>query len=140
MTQPATLFSDHIAAWPDPAQTAARRCRDIFLRIAAEADIGPLDTSLKWGQLSWRPRRPRTGSTLRMVWLSETPDHLSLLVDCKTDLATRMSDLYPDLPANDGRRCIKISITAPLPEQAVAHLARMTFTYHLSRTSSANHR
>ena len=69
-----------------------------------------------------------------MGWNAEHPDHLSVFVDCKTDLAQRMYSLYPDAGLNDGRRQIRLSLSQPLPEQALSHLAEMTFTYHLSAT------
>ena len=96
-------------------------------------DIGPLDETLKWGQLSWRPIKPKTGSTLRVNWSTTSPTELAVFVDCKTDLAARMQTLYPNLPSNDGRRRIALDLNAPFPETALAHLAEMTFRYHLTR-------
>ncbi len=139
MTQihaPAPLLAI-IAQWSAPAQSAAWTCRTLFHDIAAQHDLGELDETLKWHQPSWRPKRARTGSTLRMGWMPNNPDRLTLFVDCKTDLAARMRDLYPDLPANDGRRALGIDLNAPLPEQALSHLASMTFTYHQKRRVSA---
>ena len=112
-------------------------CREMFHTIAAQAGIGTLDETLKWGQPSWRPIKPRTGATLRMDWDADSPDRLSFYVDCKTDLAARMRDIYPDLPLNDGQRHLAIDIRAPLPEQAVSHLAEMTFSYHRAKRQSA---
>lgn len=60
----------------------------------------------------------------------------SAVCRCKTDLAARMQTLYPDLPDNDGQRQLGIDLTAPLPVQAIGHLAQMTFRYHLDRRSS----
>jgi hypothetical protein len=117
-------------AWPAQAQQAFEACQSLFHRIATQADVGPLDESLKWGQPAWRPRKPRTGSTLRLHWSEKTPTELSVYVDCKTDLAARMQTLYPDLLANDGRRRIVLNLNAPLPETALSHLAEMTFCYH----------
>ncbi|MGJ8625409.1 MAG: hypothetical protein ACSHXB_00505 [Sulfitobacter sp.] len=126
-----------ISDWPEAAQHAILHCRTMFHDIATKADVGALDEALKWGQPSWRPVKPRTGSTLRMDWNPKFPNQMSLFVDCKTDLAARMQDLYPDLPANDGQRHLAISLDAPLPEQALAHLADMTFTYHRSKPKTA---
>ncbi|MFT6674686.1 MAG: hypothetical protein ACJAVM_000869 [Sulfitobacter sp.] len=122
-----------IAKWPGPAQQGLWACRAIFHDVAAQAGIGVLEESLKWGQPSWRPQRPRTGSTLRISWDAATPQILPLFVDCKTDLAARMQTLYPDLAANDGRRRIGFDLHGALPAQAIAHLAQMTFCYHLKR-------
>lgn len=133
---PAPLL-EHIAHWSEPAQNALWSCRAVFHDIAAQNALGPLDETLKWGKPSWRPKRPRTGSTLRMDWQPNAPHRLSLFVDCKTDLAARMADLYADVLTNDGRRAMGLALTAPLPEQAIAHLAQMTFTYHLKKTAAA---
>ncbi len=72
-----------------------------------------------------------------MGWSPATPDRLAFFVDCKTDLAARMRDIYPDLADNDGQRQLGIKLTEALPEQALAHLAEMTFTYHLARKARA---
>jgi hypothetical protein len=123
----------HIAHWSDPAQTALWRCRALYHQIAGEMDVGPLDETLKWQQPSWRPKRPRTGSTLRMSWQAAAPDTLNFFVDCKTDLAARMQSLYPDIGTNDGQRKITLPLTRPLPESALMYLAEMTFTYHRAK-------
>lgn len=129
---PAPLLA-HIKHWPDAAQARLWACRALFHQIAQDAKVGRLDETLKWGQPSWRPVAPRTGSTLRAGWHSDRAQMLSLFVDCKTDLAARMRDFYPHLPLNDGRRHLAVAIEGPLPQQALSHLAEMTFTYHRAR-------
>jgi len=133
---PAPLLA-RIIDWPKNAQHALWECRALFHDIAHKAEVGTLDEALKWGQPSWRPIKPRTGSTLRMDWNPTFPNRLSLFVDCKTDLAARMQDLYPDLPENDGQRHLAIALDKPLPQQAIAHLADMTFTYHRAKAKTA---
>ncbi len=133
---PTSLLSQ-IATWPAPAQHRLWACRALFHKVAEQAKVGALDETLKWRQPSWRPIKPRTGSTLRMDWSSKSPDFLSVFVDCKTDLAARMQDIYPDLPVNDGQRHMAIALEAALPEQALAHLAEMTFTYHCVKRQAA---
>jgi hypothetical protein len=133
---PAPLLSV-VTPWSDQARATLWACRNIFFDVAQDAGIGPLDETLKWGQPAWRPRRARTGSTLRMGWSAAKPAHLLLFVDCKTDLASRMRDLYPEMVENDGRRQMAVDLDHPLPEQAIAHLAQMTFCYHQSRRKAA---
>lgn len=127
---------DRILTWPRPAQEAALACRALFHGVAEARAIGPLEESLKWGQPAWRPVRPRTGSTLRLGWSEGQPDRLSLFVDCKTDLALRLKVTHPDLPFNDERRHIAVSLDTPLPEEAVIRLAEMTFCYHLRQQTA----
>ncbi len=126
-----------IATWPAPARDALLTCRNLFHQISKDRALGPLDEALKWGQPAWRPVKPRTGSTLRLWWSDAQPDHLAVFVDCKTDLAARMGDLYPQLPENDLQRRLSFSLDAPFPEQAMSHLADMTFAYHLNKRRNA---
>ncbi|WP_299297883.1 hypothetical protein [uncultured Tateyamaria sp.] len=128
---------DLIANWPDRVQLAFARARTVFCDVADAAEVGPLDESLKWGQPAWRPRRARTGSTLRMTWSPETPDHLLVYVDCKTDLAEQMEARFPGQFDNDGRRAMTFEIGADLPEDALWQLAYLTFTYHRNKRASA---
>ncbi|MBD3663524.1 DUF1801 domain-containing protein [Sulfitobacter aestuariivivens] len=126
-------FRSRIADWPEPARTAFDQLRQIFLECADAVQVGPPEESLKRGQPAWRPLKPRTGSTARIDWHADAADLLSLYVDCKTDLAVRMRALYPDLPVNDGQRHLAIDLHAPVPTQAISHLAEMAFTYHLAK-------
>ena len=127
-----TGITQTIASWSPDAQAACRSCAALFDSVAAEAGIGALDNSLKWGQPSWRPIKPRTGATLRLGWSNAAPDTLSIYVDCKTNLAARFSDIYPAI-VNDGRRMISFSMPLDGQQTALRHLAAMTFTYHLRK-------
>lgn len=118
------------AHWPNAAQNTALSVRTLCWRVAEAAGIGPLSESLKWGQPAWRPIKPRTGSTLRISWRADAPDRLDLFVDCKTDLAARFTAQFPDAFDSDARRRLTIATVAPVPEDALRHLAHQTFTYH----------
>ncbi len=133
MTHADPAVLETVTHWPEAAQATFWHVRTLCHSAADDADIGPLGESLKWGQPAWRPTRPRTGSTLRASWAPGVADRLMLYVDCKTDLAQRAQTLYPDAFDNDGRRALGVSLSAPLPEDAIAHLAQMTFTYHVVR-------
>lgn len=125
-----------IADWPQAAQDHLKAARRIACDMAQSAAIGPLEESLKWGQPAWRPRAPRTGATLRLNWSPSHPDHLMALVDCKTDLASQMSISFPGQFLNDGRRSLSFDLAHPLPGDAFAQLAHLTFTYHRRKTAS----
>ncbi|MEH6522153.1 DUF1801 domain-containing protein [Sulfitobacter sp.] len=127
MTHP---FSNTTATWPDPAREQFNTMRELILNAAQEADVGPMEESLKWGQPAWRPKRPRQGSTLRLSWQDNAPQALALYVDCKTTLSATMRDIYPLEFEYETNRALRLSIGAPLPKQAIDHLARLTFTYH----------
>ncbi|WP_299280488.1 hypothetical protein [uncultured Tateyamaria sp.] len=122
-----------IAGWPGAAQHRFGQMRALFLDVAAQADIGPLDESLKWAQPAWRPRKPRIGSTLRLNWSPSVPDRLITYVDCKTDLAGQMATRFPGAFHNDGRRSLGFDLDTDLPTNALWQLAHLTFTYHLTK-------
>jgi hypothetical protein len=125
-----TPFDSTIASWPAPARDQFNDMRALILKAAQDADVGPLDESLKWGQPAWRPRRARQGSTLRLNWQDSAPQSLTLYVDCKTTISDTMRDIYPTEFEYETNRALRVPIGAPLPIQAIDHLARLTFTYH----------
>jgi len=127
----------HTATWPTQAQSHFSDLRHIVQQVATSADIGPLDEALKWGQPAWRPKRARTGSTLRVDWSPATPDRLLAFVDCKTDLAAQMDTRFPGQFHNDGRRALAFDLDGPLDRDAVWQLAHLTLTYHRAKRASA---
>lgn len=64
---PTELLS-RVKTWPAPAQTAFSTLRGLGHAAANDLEIGPLEESLKWGQPAWRPVKPNTGSTMRVMW------------------------------------------------------------------------
>ncbi|MEL6884826.1 MAG: DUF1801 domain-containing protein [Pseudomonadota bacterium] len=127
---------DRIGSWSDIAQARFFDLRTLVHDVAAAADIGPLDESLKWGQPAWRPCRPRTGSTLRADWSPAAPDRFDLFVDCKTDLAARVTEAFPRDFDSDGQRCLSVPLDRPLATDALWHLAFATLTYHRAKRLS----
>ena len=129
MTRPHTI-SNAIADWPQAAQNSLWVCRDIICDVAGRAAIGPLQETLKWGQPSWLPKRPRIGSTLRINWSDTDPDHLTLYVNCNTSLGETMRELYPDAFRHEGNRALSFRLDQPAPTDAIDHCAFLTLTYH----------
>lgn len=132
---PAAIL-DQITRWPASAQLQLQSMRTVFHNVAEAAEVGPLDESLKWGQPAWRPRSPRTGSTLRLNWSAADPARITAYVDCKTDLAAQMQLRFPDLSGNDGRRALHFDLLAP-DADSLWQLAFLTFTYHRAKHGSA---
>lgn len=127
MTDP---FAATLASWPVPACAAFAQIRAVILTAAREAEAGPLQESLKWGQPAWRPARPGQGSTIRLMWEDKVPQSLALFVDCKTTLSATMQEIYPTEFQYENNRALRMPLTAALPLAAIDHLARLTFTYH----------
>ena len=123
-------FLDKLSQWPDPAQARFVEIRDIIL--CAAQDICPVGESLKWGEPAWRPVKQRQGSTLRVSWSPMHAATLGVFVNCKTTLAETMRDVYPDVFTYEDNRVLRMLLSDHIPQQAIDHLARLTFTYHRS--------
>lgn len=119
-----------IEAWPKAAQVRFAALREALHDVAARADIGEVTETLKWGQPSWLPAKPRIGSTLRCGWHASDPDRFSLYVHCQTTLAETMRTLYPTAFDYDGQRALRMALAAPTPMEAMEHCALLTLTYH----------
>ena len=137
MTKLPPYIMAYTATWPTQAQAHFADLRHLVHEVAAAIDVGPLDESLKWGQPAWRPRRARTGSTLRVDWSPATPDRLLAFVDCKTDIAAQMDLRFPGQFGNDGRRAMGFDLEGALPRDALWQLAHMTLAYHRNKRASA---
>ncbi|MEM6758372.1 MAG: DUF1801 domain-containing protein [Pseudomonadota bacterium] len=119
-----------IELWHASVRRTARQLRAMCWDVAQRDNIGALSETLKWGEPAWRPVAPRTGSTLRIGWKEATPDRLNLYLNCKTDLAFRLVSDLPEVFDGNSRRVIWCDVMRALPDAALAHVARTTFTYH----------
>lgn len=116
--------------WPQQAQDTFATLRTLILAAAKDASAGEIEESLKWRQPAWRPKAPRTGSTLRVNWSAASPLTIALFVDCKTTLAAEMFAAYPYDFQYEANRAMRLDLGAALPKAAISHLAQRTFTYH----------
>ncbi|WP_299499131.1 hypothetical protein [uncultured Roseobacter sp.] len=123
-------IAEKTASWPVPARDLFCRIRETVHDAAARAEIGPLTETLKWGQPSWLPRKPRIGTTLRCGWDPDTPEQFSLYVHCQTTLIETMKTLYPNAFEYDGNRAMRMPLNGPSSLHAIDHCAFLTLTYH----------
>ncbi len=124
------VFAQTLTQWPVEAQAQFNEMRALILNAAAEADVGPIEESLKWREPAWRPKRAKQGTTLRLNWHANLPSTIALFVGCQTTLSATMQDIYPTEFIYESNRGLRLKLGEPLPEQAIDHLARMAFTYH----------
>ncbi|WP_298857243.1 DUF1801 domain-containing protein [uncultured Sulfitobacter sp.] len=123
-------FETILATWPPEARAQFNEMRALILKAAAEADVGPIEESLKWREPAWRPKRAKQGTTLRLNWHANLPSTIALFVGCQTTLSATMKDIYPTDFIYESNRGLRLKLGEPLPEQAIDHLARLAFTYH----------
>ncbi len=125
-------------AFPAPARGKLLEMRELIFRAARETDgAGTVDECLKWGEPSYLTLRPKSGSTIRIGWKKDMPDHVSVFFHCQTDLIGRAREHYPHTFVFEGNRRMSIPVDKPLPEDELMHCFSMALTYHSSKSKVA---
>lgn len=116
---------------PEPLRPSMLRLRQMILEVAAGSpDIGPLTETLKWGEPAWLPRRPRTGTTVRIDALRGSSTHYALYVHCQTSLIETYRRHYAEQFSYDGNRALIFAVEREPPAEPLAHCIALALTYH----------
>lgn len=96
-----TPFSDPAVvqafdAAPLPVRKRLLVLRELILKTAAaNAGVGDIEETLKWGEPAYLTTASRSGSTIRMGWKPGSPDRYALYFNCKTDLIETFKTIFP---------------------------------------------
>ncbi|UXI00084.1 DUF1801 domain-containing protein [Photobacterium sp. TY1-4] len=118
-----TRFNDYPAA----VQLLLENLRALIYQIAEEYALGEVEETLKWGEPSYTVT---AGSPVRIDWKLKTPHHYYLFFNCQTKLVDTFRELYGESLVFQGNRAIVLSLSEPLPEQAIRHCLQLAMTYH----------
>ena len=133
-----TPVPTEIAAVFDAAPEAVRArlygLRAMAFAAAEATGTLPLEESLKWGQPAFRPKAPRTGTTLRLGWRAEA---CTLFVPCQTDLLDQYRARFAGLFAFDGDRAVHVPVAPGRDEAALQQMMAMALTYHRDKRGRA---
>jgi hypothetical protein len=111
--------------------------RKLILDTARKTDgVGPLEETLKWGQVSYLTSESKSGSTIRIDRDKSADDQVALYFHCQTNLVETFRELYPKLRFN-GNRAILLDAKGKLPEAALRHCVALALTYHLAKRKAA---
>ena len=115
--------------------------RKLILDTARKTDgVGPLEETLKWGQVSYLTSESGSGSTIRIDQDKSADDQVALYFHCQTNLVETFRELYPDEFDYGGNRCIILDAADDVPEAALRHCVALALTYHLNRRKPAKTR
>ena len=107
--------------------------RALILAVAAaDARIGALEESLKWGQPAYLPKRARVGTTLRIDATGD--DRYAIYFHCQSRLSEQYDALFGNQLVMD-HRSIQISVDDPPAAETLKHVVQLALTYHLSKKS-----
>ncbi len=127
-----------VAGYPPKLRPTIKKLRKLVREVAkSNADVGELVETLKWGQPSFLPKRPRIGTTVRMDAVSEDPARVALYFHCQTTLVEMFRELYSDTLNFEGNRAIVLDASRPLPEAELRHCIEMALTYHKAKRTKA---
>lgn len=119
------------AAHAPPQRSAMMALRSLILDTAASiAGVGPLDETLKWGQISYLTTQSGSGTTIRLD-VDKASGRVALYVNCKTDLVSRYRAHYPDAFEYQGNRAVVLPDEPDLP--ALRHVIALALTYHAAK-------
>ena len=101
----------------------------IFETALQNPEIGHLTETLKWGEPSYVPAKPKTGTAVRVAWKSRSPDTISLYVNCQTSLIERWRTEFPKLHYV-GNREITLPLSEEIPSEISACIGQ-ALRYHI---------
>jgi hypothetical protein len=117
--------------YPESIKGSILALRELVLLVAKEDNLGPVQESLKWGELTYATQH---GSPLRLDWKPKRPDKYAMYFHCQTRLVETFRELYPDLFEYDKNRAILFAIEQPLPIEALKHCISLCLRYHKIKT------
>jgi len=125
-----------LESYPKPIGAKLQALRKLILDTARTTDgVGPLDETLKWGQVSYLTSETGSGSTIRIDRVKSEENQVAVYFHCQTNLVETFRELYPEL-SYSGNRAILLDAGAPLPKAELGHCVALALTYHLKKRRS----
>ena len=118
-------------AYPAALRERLMQLRALIQETAATTEgVGPLEETLKWGEVSYLTTESGSGTTVR-IGRDKRSGRPTIFVNCQTDLVSRYRTLYPDAFGYDGDRGVVVG-DAP-DEAALRHVIALALTYHKAK-------
>lgn len=112
---------------PDARKALLEIRQLIFDTAEADASIGPLDETLKWGQPAYRPKNG-AGTTVRLG--QPKSGGCAIYVPCQTTVISDFQTIFPDGFLYDKNRAVLFDTDMPLNPKAIHPLIHAALTYH----------
>jgi len=123
------------ASYPASHKSHLITIREIILDTAEALELPEgIEETLKWGEPSYLPKKPRVGSTVRIG--NFDMDHVGLYFNCRTMLVESFRSMYGDELTYSKNRAVLFKLGEPLPKRMVEMCARMALRYHIDRKIS----
>lgn len=124
------------SAYPSQVRPKLLALRELVFQAAATAEgVGEIEESLKWGEPAYIPRN-KSGSTVRMDWKKNDPNHYAMYFNCQTNLVETFRTLFPNDFKFEGNRALVFSLEDKIPKDSLAMCVVASLTYHLKKRSA----
>ncbi|PCI74713.1 MAG: hypothetical protein COB20_14725 [SAR86 cluster bacterium] len=114
-------------SYPDEIQPSLMRLRELIASVAKEYDLGAVEESLKWGELSYCVKG---GSAIRTGWRPKSPDKIFVFFHCQTKLIETFNEIYGELFSYEGKRAIVLKRSETGSVQELKHCIGLALRYH----------
>lgn len=117
--------------YSEDVQAKLMQLRHLILEVASEnPKIGALEETLKWGQISYLPKKRKVGTTVRIDQVKDS-QQVAMFVPCSTTLLDTYRTMYADELSFEGDRAILLDIDTDLPIDKLRACIELALTYHL---------
>ncbi len=120
--------------YPLKVKTEILKLRDLILLVAnSDEQIDFLGEELKWGEPSFLTKS--SGSTIRIDWKNNNPNHISIFVNCRTKLISIFKELYPQEFDYIGNRELRLPLDQKYSEQKLLKCIELALKYNLVKNN-----
>lgn len=122
--------------YPPHIHNKLMQLRQLVFDVASEHKaIGQLEETLKWGQPSYLTTQTKSGSTLRIDRANKQGSQVAMYFICSTSLVDSFRQRFTNL-TYEGDRAIIFDMDEDIPAEDVKECIYMTLTYHLQKKHS----
>jgi hypothetical protein len=100
----------------------------IFSVAQADPDIGPIEETVKWGQVSYIPSQTRSGTTIRIADYGS--GKVAMFFHCQTTMIPDVKQLFGDTFCYEKNRALILPAEEAWPESELKVCIHMALTYH----------
>ncbi|MPQ21460.1 DUF1801 domain-containing protein [Carnobacterium divergens] len=122
----ATVFKQY----PENYRNSLLEVRQLIFDTANQlAEVGEIEESLKWNQVSYATNQTKSGTPIRLDRFGE--NQIALFVHCQTTLIEEFKPLFSNQFYFSKNRAILLDPEKELPVQELTIFIKKALTYHL---------
>ena len=125
-----------LASYTPAQRRRLLQLRKLIIKTARQLDIGELIETTKWSEPAYMPKRPRTGTTIRLGCKKGDHAHYRLYVNCQTSLIDTFKTLFAELDY-EGNRGVIFPVDQAPPADVVGVMVEAALTYHKNKRLAA---